>query len=563
MSKRTRRRRTKSQGDFYTYDKNFVFYKRLNDDNAFQSNHWKKVHDTANSYFNKDLDSLEGKEIKRVANSLINKGKAERTKELNLFKEKLGISNIDEQTDYSTYINSINKIIGLRDDYEKLLRLMKQQAKGKNRATGAMSYFESYLQTTLTENIRKFIYSNKGKKSVEEYIEKNSLKTWEDNLERIIIKSFDDAIKKIGDRKDLLDDEELFLWKDIIKVLDKSEQQYKLLHSTIYTRYNLDNVKKELNKWFIGLTNTGTTKGLSTFIKKSYDMNEKSYRSAAGFMEEFVENMLPDKIEVAEGKNYYRSSSVMNSNMLKADSVQLYSENINLKLQELTDKMSSEITGNLNLTDARNQLETFYNEHLKEVDDLFITYTSSKLYSLGDSFRGFTGANLKGAGIIKFLNNVTNNKSEGQKAIRLLINCAYGTIGENQQEKVKMNITTMLSEYMAELLFDDWITLGKENNNAIHIFTLNNIKVPLSVLLIGAGQALLDGHDSLRRWFKIYYTIPDEIKKYKDETIKIEEGKVLKDYWIEQRNYSIKQTQLGVKFLGNFKQILDELIAKA
>ena len=78
-------------------------------------------------------------------------------------------------------------------------------------------------------------------------------------------------------------------------------------------------------------------------------------------MEEFVENMLPDKIEIAEGKNYYRGSSVMNSNMLKADSVQLYSENINFNLQELTDKRSSEITGNLNLTDTRNQLETFYN----------------------------------------------------------------------------------------------------------------------------------------------------------------------------------------------------------
>ena len=262
-------------------------------------------------------------------------------------------------------------------------------------------------------------------------------------------------------------DEELSLWKDVVKLLDKSEQQYKLLHSTIYTRYNLGNVKKELNNWFIGLTKTGTTKGLSTFIKNSYDMKEIKYRGAAGFMEEFVENMLPDKIEIAEGKNYYRSSSVMGSNMLKADSVQLYSENINFKLQELTDRMSSEITGSSNLKGSRNQLETFYNEHLKDVDDLFITYTSTKLYSLGDSFRGFDGADLKGAGIIKFLNDVTNNKSEGQKAIRLLINCAYGTIGENQKERVKTNITTMLSEYMAELLFDDWTTLGKEDNNAI------------------------------------------------------------------------------------------------
>lgn len=563
MNKGVRKRRPKSQGDFYSYDKNFVFYKRLNDDNAFQSNHWKRVYNTANSYFNKDLGSLEGKEVKKIGNSLINKGKAEKTKELKLFKEKLGISNIDEQTDYSTYINSINKIIGLRDDYEKLLRLMKQQAKGKNRATGAMSYFESYLQTTLTDNIRKFIYSNNGKKTVEEYIEKNSLKSWEDNLERIIIKSFDDAIKKIGNRKDLLGNEELSLWKDVIKLLDKSEQQYKLLHSTIYTRYNLGDVKKELNNWFIGLTKTGTTKGLSTFIKNAYNMKELNYRSAAGFMEEFVENMLPDKIKIAEGKNYYRSSSVMGSNMLKADSVQLYSENINFKLQELTDRMASEITGSSNLKGSRNQLETFYNEHLKDVDDLFITYTSTKLYSLGDSFRGFGGADLKGAGIIKFLNDVTNNKSEGQKAIRLLINCAYGTIGENQKEKVKTNITTMLSEYMAELLFDDWTTLGKEDNNAIHIFTLNNIKVPLSVLLISAGQALLNSQKSLRRWFKIYYTIPEEIKKYKDETIEVEKGKVLKDYWIEQRNYSIKQTELEIKFLGNFKQILNELISKA
>lgn len=563
MNKGVRKRRPKSQGDFYSYDKNFVFYKRLNDDNAFQSNHWKRVYNTANSYFNKDLGSLEGKEVKKIGNSLINKGKAEKTKELKLFKEKLGISNIDEQTDYSTYINSINKIIGLRDDYEKLLRLMKQQAKEKNRATGAMSYFESYLQTTLTDNIRNFIYSNNGKKTVEEYIEKNSLKSWEDNLERIIIKSFDDAIKKIGNRKDLLGDEELSLWKDVIKLLDKSEQQYKLLHSTIYTRYNLGNVKEELNNWFMGLTKTGTTKGLSTFIKNAYNMKELNYRSAAGFMEEFMENMLPDKIEIAEGKNYYRSSSVMGSNMLKADSVQLYSENINFKLQELTDRMSSEITGSSNLKGSRNQLETFYNEHLKDVDDLFVTYTSTKLYSLGDNFRGFDGAKLKGAGIIKFLNDVTNNKSEGQKAIRLLINCAYGTIGENQKERVKTNITTMLSEYMAELLFDDWTTLGKEDNNAIHIFTLNNIKVPLSVLLISAGQALLNSQKSLRRWFKIYYTIPEEIKKYKDETIEVEEGKVLKDYWIEQRNYSIKQTELEIKFLGNFKQILNELISKS
>lgn len=546
----------------YSYDKNLVFYNRLTDP-APQYGLWIKVYREAMDKMNADISTLNERQVQTAANTLIHLGKIERKKELELL-QSLGVKNLNSKTDYTQYVNTLNKILGLKDDYENLLSLVSQQAKGKQRATGAMSFLESYLNTNLTKNLRNFFYSKKGEQIISAYQEGQNVKEQLESLiDQIVHKSIDDAIKQISNsRVDVLDNgEELHLWKQLDNLITETNQQYNLLHSTVVQQYNLDSVKKSLEDYIKKMEKNDSgkyqTKGLSSTIKKGYNKNELTMRQAAGFMEEFVSAAVPREI-IMNNKTGSRAAAVMESNMMKTDYVELFQGGVDIDIEKIAQSMSQEISGN-NLEQARRQIEKFYDSHLKILEDCFVIYGNSKLYSLGDGFRGFTGGTIGIDKLPELFNSFSKGTAkQGKAAMRLIMQCSEGAIGFDKREEIKQGVTILLSQHMAELLFDDWVNIGSKDNNAIHLFSLNNIKIPLSVLLINAGNALKDSYKSMKDYFKIYFKMPSPVL-YPEKTVPTPEMGLL-DYWIEQREKNRYAGQLTIKFLGNFKTLLLDLI---
>lgn len=562
-----KRRKGPYNSEDFSYDNNYVFYQRLSDIDAPQAAFWNKIYNKSIDRFKADLNSITTEEVNSIALSLIQQGEAERKKELQ-FLQMMGLNTSTNLKDYTNYINVINKLIGFQDDYKNLLLLMNKEAVDKHRATGAMSYFESELTTVIATKIRQYINSSHGKQAIEKIVE-GDFTQWNKDFNILIDQAIEQTFIKISNRTDKLDNgEEIQIWKRVSDLLKQTGDQYNILRSTIFQRYNLDKTKQFLDKWIVDQRDFQTkkgkhhTRGLNKGIRNSYSVDEITARSIAGFLEESMVNTLPKEIIVG-GNKTARGGAVMGSNMMKTDTVEIFTQKIGINAQTLAEQFSQEITGNNNLEKARKQIIDYYENHLKNLENSFVVYGSSKLYSLGENFRGFSGHSMKGQQIPGFFNSLEgNHKIDGWKVMRLLINCANNTIGENEQAEVKEKITTILSQHMANLLFDDWNTLGKENNNAIHIFTLNNIKVPLSVLLISAGVALQDSYQAMRQYFKVYFTLPQDVlyPTKVGENTENTEGRTMQSYWQEQKIASLEQSKLGIKFLANFKTLLNELI---
>ena len=113
-------------------------------------------------------------------------------------------------------------------------------------------------------------------------------------------------------------------------------------------------------------------------------------------------------------------------------------------------------------------------------------------------------------------------------------------------------IEEILAQDVAYFLFDDFETIGKSNTNAIHIFDLDGIFFPLSVMLYGIANGI-----------EQVITSP---QIYIDFSIK--SGKILypnsptytHEMWINQAEYGMKTIDISMKFFKNFAAFIKKFL---
>ena len=115
----------------------------------------------------------------------------------------------------------------------------------------------------------------------------------------------------------------------------------------------------------------------------------------------------------------------------------------------------------------------------------------------------------------------------------------------------------------AELLFDDWISIGAPSSGtkAIHVLQLEGIQLPLSVFLIAAGKAMVNASADMERIIKISVKLPGPIKY--PNPIKTAGGHMseILDKWDEQAAIAAEQSSFSMIFLTNFKSLISSWIA--
>lgn len=544
----------------FRMENDYVFYSRLTDDAALASL-WRTIHKTASAEFEKNVTFFNQVDSTTIANSIIAQGKAEQEKERRFLYEYFGISmNQISIKEYPSYINTLNSVIGLKDDYENLLKLINQgrlSKKGKvkdnskDRAYSAMAYFDGYLTKALRARIESYFKTNKAIK----LIESDSREYWTSEMRDLIDLAIEDAIINLSNQVDIVDGQQVQVWKKAINLLQLSKKQFNQLKSDIFQRYNLDNVINQLWIWEKGRTNLKSTRGLSTKIKQSYGMGEIKYRSVNGLLEEYIDP-LAGNYELSE-KGITRSRSVMKSNIAKTDSVSIFS--MDMSTNNLTEILNEELLSSNSLIDASQIMTNFVESYMSKLKNSFIIFESSKAYSLGKSFRGFHSGGKKLLEDLPSYLDAMGMNIEGENLVRTLYNTIPGAIGENKQQEVKDNLSLALSEVMANFMFDDWTNIGVTTNNAIHIFSLDEVKIPLSYLLIAVGNAMLNTISDPTSYFKVSFSVPNQIK-YPEKIQDFDVNVGMIGYWDEQRQIARKNSSFSIRFLSNFKTLIKDLI---
>lgn len=554
MAKR-KNKRNKIYADTFQMKDNYVFYQRLDDDNAAQAHIWKKVYTTAMNEFGNYTQFFNTVDSNMIGNTLINQGYAEQRKELSFLSQTFGISDksisIDE---YPKYINLINELIGMKDDYKALLNYLDENKnKSSNINKEIVDRFNTIFQPILTQNIRSFL-NTKNSAALINY----SREKWDEEIKDRVSKSLKEAIEQLLTMNDISVIEKQ-LWTRILNLLNETNQQFQQLRSDIMKRYGLNKAIDSIYKWQKGNIKNGvnSTKGLSDKLSNSFKMNKGKYSNISGMLNEYIGSIAGTYIIGESGTTMSRA--VIGTNIARTDAITVYSNSGSINVQNIANALNKEMNESNSLADAERIIDDFYNGYLSKIDNIFIQYENIKFSSINKNFSGFHGGRAQPLRALPSYLDSMGANINGEELVSALYNTIPGAIGQDVGGQLKKNTSLALSELMANFLFDDWQGIGNVGGVGIHMFRLSNVLVPLSYLLIAVGSAVLKIINNPESYFKVNFNLPSSIL-YPDPINPFDNSIGIKGYWDEQRQAVVAGSTYSVRFLGNFKSIISSLL---
>ena len=190
-----------------------------------------------------------------------------------------------------------------------------------------------------------------------------------------------------------------------------------------------------------------------------------------------------------------------------------------------------------------------------------IIYESTKAYSLGKSFEdygGFHGTSWHAKELDTLLTDLNLTVDSGINLTTLLLNTAPYAIASDKKNEIEKT----LARNVAYFLFDDYKTIGNAfgtTHNAIHIFNLSHIYVPLSYLLYRISNALANAERNLYNEVRFNLTYPSSL--YHDQIPGFQPARE-RTWYHSNRRWRAEQKnmwdgfKLEISFLQNFKNLL-------
>lgn len=551
-----------------------VIYKRGNKNKpgSFWRNvHEKNVKEASNFDFLYKDNSTEEK-FRQAGDSLLRLGQKERKKELALLKE-IGME-IRTDADIKTFIKNFNEILMGAKQFKAAsdrlkFALLKENSGKASRAPTISSWFTSYLGTELNQRINKFITVNQKNFINEDFT------VWEDGIEKVINEAIDAALEKSLTKVKKVKGKEQYgdssTWDEVYKAFVELEFADDF-RDMIKSKLNFDAIRKMKKNASI-IKNKNENKGTRKFVDSTKGLNlggERRSRTLAGSVQEWVNATLltMGAIQVnVSGKK----SKVLKSEIVKTDSAILFSFDKSIDTQKLVESVIEELDttllGSQSLIETSRRMENFYDTKLKNLDKSFIVYSSSKSYSMSTSYKGFHGGGKRNLeDMTEILSRSGSNASSLQDYLHIIYNTGEGAIFESERTEAEEDLKIRLSSAVANLLFDDWNTIGdsyKTGATALHVLSLDGIQLPLSVLLTATGEAMINAGKDINRFVEITTTLPKEILYKEPIKLPINPGhgmSLMREYWNEQAEAARQESTFSLRFLRNFKSEINNYI---
>ena len=208
------------------------------------------------------------------------------------------------------------------------------------------------------------------------------------------------------------------------------------------------------------------------------------------------------------------------------------------------------------LVDAHDKMTDYFNKQPKLGDGNFIIFQNAKTSNLSSNFKGFKGDSGKLEDIPDisqdFLTTISNATTKG--------------ILQSRASQFIKALKILILRKVATLLFDDVEVIGKQanNDNRIHVLNLNNIIVPMSDVLVLAGQAMQNLKNSdLSSYFNVTINLGTATKTSADAT----EGKSDRDrkqniieLWNDNCQEIINNSTYTVHMLRGFSNYIESFL---
>lgn len=537
------------------------------------------------------------KDIKSIGLTLKNYGLKEREKELDLIKSNFGdLGELTEQVknDNGAMVRLINEVFDSTEEAKRLTKRIKELQiaqtkvkKGQSVSLDLNDRLGGIFILTLNEVLREL--SNKEIELPNKLMQKLALQIYEEDIDQSIIsdigffviqETFKRLARKgaptktrresrvLSGKRSARAQQTLAATSDLFGILSTNNKVIQAMADRLLTNSLLSNVNSA--------SFSNTTNMYKQIFSRYNDKGKKQtnflktevgeYRGLAaedigvGIIEAAVSKA--NKGRKKKDKITFEGTSTK-YNAFSADEIYYFGKG---KITFDINAIINDLAQDMNLYSNKNDAVKATNEILRAFQNLetgskkFLVFESAKEYGMSQSSDfHFGGTTRNYDSALSMLNQLYPAQQDyNSYFLSKLLNTMSGAIaGGNKRQTYEMkdDLRTILAENFAGLLFDDFSEIGKRGN-VIHIFNLNGVRVPLSALLLSAGNALLElqGRISdLAKFASIQISIPKTLTYTKEEP---NNGIFFLNKWEEQREKAKTEFSLSIHFYKNFQQEL-------
>ena len=589
-----------SQEEFYfkKFNSGWIFYDDKN--NSDTDSMWENVrkagcddakaaYDFLSQTYSKDRLSSELKEYSKTIELLASN---EKEKENRIMKEIYGVKGGFDSYEGAEFLRKFNENLIGEDRFLATIKRLEVAIKkgGKLRAPSQSVNFVSNFTSELNKELET-MYQRKV--SPEELMEMDWKAFIKECGSRAIDRTFTDFEKKnalfggpedyVGLAEEIKTDKNF--WDFIQSYLKVEEIQQTAINKFI------ENEKRKSGEY--KGKNNRKLKEKKIKINDAFKIvtednklvkNELFDRMIGGLLHEF-EIIKELQLEIGE-KGTKVSSSTIKSNIGTTDGVVVASKKYTIDLEKIMNAFQEAMDGGSQPEIASSLKKLEHSFEGKKYSNVFVIFTSSKLYSLGDSFRGFHKT-AKVADITKLIDEMgfdsytwtPGGKSRfGSQLVSVYLNEMNGaTLGKDEyREDTKRILTILLAAQAAKLLFSDSTLIGQlgdKNTQKIHLFDLDGVIIPLSTILYKLARAFKDfnGEQVIGADFSvdnlnigklsIRYPKGKEFKKGEGRYGLGNSDKInFNECWRQQRDEAKSKATFRIRFATDFKKQIQEII---
>lgn len=503
---------------------------------------------------------------------LVSLGQQELKKEIALIEKATGHTFLNTG-DIKDFIAHFNEVLQGAKQFDAALErlrfaLNKNSRDKQFRAPTAAVFFLDKLKVALSKNLNQAADSGIDKLIDQDFA------AWTVYFNNLVDLSIDQALEAMLNIEETAG-KELYggkeTWAELYEVSQTMAGFNNYFKKMVRSKIDFNKIIRILKEPSLKLNNKKST-GVSTMLggkEKGLNLSsQEKARSMGGSVQEFI-MQLTGQFGTGIKQAFSQGSRVSTGEIMKIDTMKLYVYDSITTIQESAqnqlDALDEALAVSRSLQSTVDIMEKYHNEYLIHLKDSFIVYGSTKAYSLSESFTGFGGGGKR-----KLQDAVSILSSAGvadSGSLERYINAAYntgeGAILQGRRPEIEKNLKIGLMSAVAELLFDDWTTLGAQSGGAtaIHSLQLEGLELPLSALLIATGEAMMSASADLAKGgASSFVNVSVELPKsylypIPNDPPAANKNEVLRR-WQEQADTSRAESTFSIKFLANFKSII-------
>ena len=579
-------------------DNGYVIYRRSPKDTSYWYQVWKQGTETLKNAISSM--SINDTNFKKVGDYLVSLGKKELQKEIKLIQEILG-GNFDVQevltdpAEFKRFITLLNYAILGKDEFEGAVKRIQKAIFNVNEhgtSYAPPSVSNLFVEYFLKDYIKK-IEDIAHLDEYSQYFYENNLDPIENLLAEEFRKQFQQTFETFIDRaikEGKLKEGSLYgEGKDYEKVkqylneLEKNAEEQKEFFKRIEGKISFDNIfsrlKKNMNQIGANMKKGNFRKSGLKGALNSYTTS-KSRSRVGGSVEELILQAISTITVTTNVLNAKGGKGTVvgfnpKSETLKTDQalvISMGTEEVENSVKDMINDFNQKRFADLN--EAANEMSKFTNQVFGKLSKGFIVYTSQKMYKLGTKFEsegGFAGStDRKITALREIMSRLNSGKGQRyiNNLIKIALNAIPGAYLESEETYINSILKLEIAHCLAYLLFDDWVSFSSEvsnDKNAIHIFSLEGMEVPLSYLLIRVGQSFQKAESDTDSYIKTTISygsgilFPDGNYDYnRNEGHTTQE--IILAAWNKQREVAEQEVKFSIHFLGAFSQLFGELV---